>query len=233
VLLDDNFATIVVAVREGRRIYDNIRKFVRYSLTGNTGEIWLIFLAPFLGLPIPLLPIHILWVNLVTDSLPGIALAAEPAEADIMRRPPRPPQESLFAGMLTHILGMGLLMAVLCLLLYAEAFSSGRSHAQTMVFTALTLSQIFYALAIRSESQSLFGLGVRSNLPMLGTVLLTLLLQMLIVYVPVLNVVFKTKPLSALDLMLCVATAGVVFGVAEMEKFVRSRRARVLVGSAV
>ncbi len=228
VLLDDNFATIVVAVREGRRIYDNIRKFVRYSLTGNTGEIWLIFLAPFFGLPIPLLPIHILWVNLVTDSLPGIALAAEPAEADIMSRPPRPPQESLFAGMLTHILGMGLLMAVLCLLLYAEAFSSGRSHAQTMVFTALTLSQIFYALAIRSESQSLFRLGVRSNLPMLGTVLLTLSLQMLIVYVPVLNMVFKTKPLSALDLMLCIATAGVVFGVAEMEKFVRSRRARAL-----
>ncbi|NBV85852.1 MAG: cation-translocating P-type ATPase [Verrucomicrobia bacterium] len=224
VLLDDNFATIVVAVREGRRIYDNIRKFVRYSLTGNTGEIWLIFLAPFFGLPIPLLPIHILWVNLVTDSLPGIALAAEPAEADIMGRPPRPPQESLFAGMLVHIVGIGLLMALLCLLLYAGAFHSGRSHAQTMVFTALTLSQVIYALAIRSENQSVCRLGLRSNLPLLGTVLLTLLLQMLVVYVPALNVVFRTQPLSALDLMLCVATAALVFGVVEIEKLVRSQK---------
>lgn len=97
VLLDDNFAIIVAAVREGRRIYDNIRKFVRYAMTGNSGEIWTIFLAPLLLLPIPLLPIHILWVNLVTDGLPGLALAAEPAERGIMQRPPRAPRESLFA----------------------------------------------------------------------------------------------------------------------------------------
>ena len=221
VLLDDNFATIVVAVREGRRIYDNIRKFVRYSLTGNTGEIWLIFLAPFLGLPIPLLPIHILWVNLVTDSLPGLALAAEKAEGDIMRRPPRPPQESLFEGMTWHILGMGLLMAGACLLLYGGAFPSGRVHAQTMVFTALTLSQLAYALAIRSERESLFRLGLFSNLPLLGAVCLSAALQILVVYVPALNSIFKTEPLSLVDLSLCLATAALVFAVAELEKFVR------------
>ena len=116
VLLDDNFATIVGAVREGRRIFDNIRKFIRYALTGNSGEIWVLFLAPLLGMPIPLLPIHILWVNLVTDGLPGLALAAEPAERGVMRRPPRPPGESVFThGLWQHALWVGLLIGALCL----------------------------------------------------------------------------------------------------------------------
>ncbi len=120
VLLDDNFATIVAAVREGRRIFDNIRKFIRYAMTGNSGEIWTIFLAPFLGLPIPLLPIHILWINLVTDGLPGLALAVEPEERGIMQRPPRPPGESIFAhGMWQHIVWVGLLMGALSLLTQA------------------------------------------------------------------------------------------------------------------
>src|SRR5665811_2295645 len=128
VLLDDNFATIVKAVREGRRIYDNVRKFVRYAMTGNSGEIWTIFLAPLLLLPIPLLPIHILWVNLVTDGLPGLALAAEPAERGIMQRPPRAPTESLFAnGMWQHILGVGLLLGGLCLRSQSWALSTGHA----------------------------------------------------------------------------------------------------------
>jgi magnesium-transporting ATPase (P-type) len=129
ILLDDNFATIVRAVREGRRIYDNIRRFVRYAVTTNSGEIWTMFLAPLCGLPIPLLPIQILWINLVTDGLPGLALTAEPEESNIMRRPPRPPQESIFArGLGVHVLWVGPLMAALVLGTQAWSLASASSH---------------------------------------------------------------------------------------------------------
>jgi Ca2+-transporting ATPase len=219
VLLDDNFATIVAAVREGRRIYDNIRKFVRYAMTGNSGEIWTIFLAPMLGLAIPLLPIHILWVNLVTDGLPGLALAAEPAERGIMRRPPRPPQENLFAqGMWQHILWVGLLIGGLCLSVQAWATTTGHAHWQTMVFTVLTLSQMAHVLAIRSETESLWRLGLGSNRPLLGAVLLTFALQMATIYVPALNPVFKTEALSLVELLICLGASAVVFLAVEMEK---------------
>jgi Ca2+-transporting ATPase len=224
VLLDDNFATIVKAVREGRRIYDNIRKFVRYAMTGNSGEIWTIALAPLLMLPIPLLPIHILWVNLVTDGLPGLALAAEPAERGIMQRPPRPPTESIFAhGMWQHILGVGLLLGGLCLGIQAWALSTGHAHWQTMVFTVLTLGQMAHVLAIRSETQALWRLGLLSNRPLLGAVLLTFVLQMATIYVPFLNPIFKTQALSLPELALCLAAASVVWLVVEIEKLWRRK----------
>ena len=166
VLLDDNFATIVEAVREGRRIYDNIRKFIRYVMTGNSGEIWTIFLAPFLGLPIPLLPIQILWINLVTDGLPGLALAAEPAERGVMHRPPRPPKESVFAhGMWQHMVWVGLLIGGVSLFAQAWALADGNAHWQTMVFTVLTLSQLAHVMAIRSERESLFRQGITVEPP--------------------------------------------------------------------
>lgn len=219
VLLDDNFATIVKAVREGRRIYENIRKFVRYAMTGNSAEIWTIALAPLLLLPIPLLPIHILWVNLVTDGLPGLALAAEPAERGTMQRPPRAPAESLFAnGMWQHILGVGLLLGGLCLGIQAWALSTGHAHWQTMVFTVLTLGQMAHVMAIRSETVPLWRLGLGSNRPLLGAVLLTFALQMATIYVPWLNPIFKTEPLSLSELALCLGAASVVWVVVEMEK---------------
>lgn len=225
VLLDDNFATIVKAVREGRRIYDNIRKFVRYAMTGNSAEIWTIALAPLLMLPIPLLPIHILWVNLVTDGLPGLALAAEPTEPGIMQRPPRAPSESLFAhGMWQHILGVGLLLGGLCLGLQAWALSTGHTHWQTMVFTVLTLGQMAHVMAIRSESESLWRLGLFTNRPLLGAVLLTFVLQMATIYVPFLNPIFKTQPLNLMELVLCLVAASVVWIVVEIEKTWRRSR---------
>ena len=225
VLLDDNFATIVAAVKEGRRIYDNIRKFVRYAMTGNSGEIWTIFLAPLLFLPIPLQPIHILWVNLVTDGLPGLALAAEPAERGVMQRPPRPPKESLFAhGLWQHILGMGLLIGGLCLAVQAWALHTGHAHWQTMVFTVLTLAQMAHVLAIRSESEPLWRQGLGSNRPLLGAVLLTLVLQLGTIYIPALNPIFKTQPLSWDELAICFGAALIVYAAAEAEKAWRWRR---------
>ncbi|CAH1070316.1 calcium-translocating P-type ATPase, PMCA-type [Candidatus Nitrotoga sp. 1052] len=224
VLLDDNFATIVHAVREGRRIFDNIRKFIKYTMTSNAGEIWTIFLAPFLGLPIPLLPIHILWINLVTDGLPGLALTAEPAERGIMRRPPRPLQESIFAhGMWQHMIWVGLLMGGLCLLTQAWALHSGSAHWQTMVFTVLTLSQMGHVLAIRTEKESLFSVGVFSNPLLVFAVLLTFALQMATIYVPALNPIFKTQALSMGELGLCLALSSVVFFAVEIEKWLVRR----------
>ncbi|MBW8457075.1 MAG: cation-translocating P-type ATPase [Thiobacillus sp.] len=223
-LLDDNFATIVHAVREGRRIFDNIRKFVKYTMTSNSGEIWTIFLAPFLGLPIPLLPIHILWINLVTDGLPGLALANEHAERNLMQRPPRPPKESIFAhGMWQHILWVGLLMGGVSLLTQAWAIHVASAHWQSMVFTVLTLSQLGHVLAIRSERESLFSQGVLSNRLLIGALGLTFALQMAVLYVPWLNPIFKTEPLSLGELALCLALSSVVFFGVEIEKWLVRR----------
>lgn len=222
ILLDDNFATIVSAVREGRRIYDNIRKFIRFALSGNSGEIGTLFLAPFLGLPTPLLPIHILWVNLVTDGLPGLALAVEPAEKDIMKRPPRAPTESVFAnGLWQHTLWVGLLTTGLTLGTMAWAFYSGHSHWQSMAFTVLTFTQMAHIMAIRSEKESLFRIGLLGNLPLFGAVSLTLVLQLATLYVPAFNQVFKTQPLSVFELTICAVVSSFVFFAVEIEKWIR------------
>ncbi len=224
VLLDDNFATIVGAIAEGRRIFDNIRKFIRYILTGNGAEIWTILLAPFFGLPIPLLPIQILWINLVTDSLPGIALAAEPAEGNVMRRPPRPAGESIFShGMGWHILWVGLAIGAITLLAQTVSIHFGHGHAQTMVLTVLSLSQMGHILAIRSERESLLRRGLFTNKPLLGAVLLTLVLQLAVIYLPSLNAIFGTSPLSTLELATCLAFSSLTFFIVEIEKWLARR----------
>jgi len=224
ILLDDNFASIVNAVREGRKIFDNIRKFIKYLLTTNSGEIWTLFLAPVLGLPIPLLPIQILWINLVTDGLPALALSVEPPEGNVMNRPPRHPKESIFAGGLgIHAIVIGLLMAALVLCIQVWSIRTGNEHWQTMVFTMLCITQLGHVLAIRSERESLFRIGLFSNRYLLGAVLLTFLLQMATVYLPVLNSVFKTTPLTLQELLLTLAVSSVVFFAVEIEKFFRRR----------
>ena len=224
VLLDDNFATIVSAVRGGRRIYDNIRRFIKYVLTTNLAEVLLIFLAPFLGMPLPLLPLHILWVNLVTDGLPGLALTAEPAEAGIMQRKPRPPGETMFAmGMWQHVLWVGALMSALILGLQAWSIGAGNAQWQTMVFTALTFTQLGHVLAIRSNRESLFSIGLTSNMPLLGTVIVTVLLHLALLYLPSLNRIFNTAPLTAAELGICAACAAIVMIAVEIEKWLVRR----------
>jgi Ca2+-transporting ATPase len=219
VLMDDDFATIVAAVREGRRIFDNIRKFIKYTMTSNSGEIWTLLLAPFLGLPIPLLPIHILWINLVTDGLPGLAFSAERAEAGIMRRPPRPPHERIFAGgMWQHMLGIGLLIGGLSILSQAWALGQGSTSWQTLVFSVLTFCQLAHALASRSESEPIRSIGPFSNPYLLGAVALTVGLQLAVIYLPTFQSVFKTQPLTASELLLCMALPLVVFAVVATEK---------------
>jgi len=226
ILLDDNFATIIKAVREGRRIYDNITKFIKYIMTGNAAEIWSIFLAPLVGLPIPLLPVHILWVNLVTDGLPALALAAEPAEKGIMSHPPRNPKESIFAnGLGRHIIWVGILVGLLTVGTQWYEINSGADHWQTIVFTVLCLSQLWHVMAVRSHKESLFSQGLLGNKTLLGAVLLTIALQMAVVYVPFLNDFFHTQPLTLEELAVAFSVSSITFWAVELEKtFKRNKK---------
>lgn len=226
ILLDDNFSTIIKAVREGRRIYDNILKFIKYLMTTNSSELWTLLLGPVIGLPIALLPIHILWINLVSDGLPAISLSFEHAEKNIMNRPPRPPQESVFAGGRgIHMMWVGMLMAGIALGAQGYAIRHGL-HWQTIVFNVLCLSQLAHVMAIRSENQSLFSIGIFSNKPLIGSVLLSLLLQFGITYTPFLQPIFKTESLTLNEFLGVGAASSLVFFAVEIEKALFRRRRR-------
>jgi Ca2+-transporting ATPase len=231
ILADDNFATIVAAVEEGRIVYDNIRKFVAYLLTTNAAEVLVLFACIALGLPLPLLPIHILWINLVTDGLPALALGFEPAEPDIMRRRPRQRGESLFAGGLGwRILLLGLLMGAACVFLFwmylpapaAPDAAEQLASARTMVFVTLSLLQLFHVMAIRS-SAPLHRVGVWSNYRLTVAVVLGTVLQLAVVYVPLLQPYFKTRALSLHDLAISVAVSSLSIIVIEVWKAVKQR----------
>lgn len=226
VLVDDNFATIVHAVEEGRRIYDNIRRFVRFVLATHSGQIWLFPFALLLGLPIPLLPVQILWINIVTDGLPSIALGVEPVEPTAMRRPPRPPGESILAGGLwQHAVWVGLLMAVVGIALQWGAMAADWPW-QTMLFTAFALLQLVNAVSVRSERESLFAIGFRSNPWLALAVGVAAAIQIAIVYVPLLQGVFETEALTPLQLAVVLAVSTTVFWAVEVEKWLRRRRER-------
>ncbi len=232
VLQDDNFATIVAAIEEGRTIYDNLRKFVKYSIAGNIGKVSVMLLAPFLGKPLPLLPLQLLWLNLLTDGLLGLGLGLEPPEKDIMRRPPVAPKEGIFSqGLGRHVVWVGGLIGLLALGVgYVYWRMNPNGVWQTMVFTTLAFSQLAQALASRSGRESLFRAGIASNKAGMALAVCMFLLQMAVVYLPFLQDFFKTKPLSPADLVISLALSAMVLVAIELEKWLLRRKTASLPG---
>ncbi len=228
ILLDDNFATIVAATEEGRVVYDNIRRFIKYILGSNIGEVLVIAAAPLIGLGgVPLSPLQILWMNLVTDGLPALALAMEPAEPNVMQRPPYSPRESIFSrGLGWYMLRIGVIFAILTIVLMVWAYhhaqdSSHPNSWKTMVFTTLCLAQMGHALAVRSDTQLTFQLNPFSNPYVLGAVTLTTILQLLLIYVPPFQAFFGTEALSFNELAICFGFSLLMFVWIEVEKIFR------------
>lgn len=223
ILLDDNFATIVKAVKEGRRIYSNLKRFILYVLSCNLGEILVVLFTPFFGLPIPLLPIHILWINLITDGLPGVALSAEPAAGDIMHQPPRPVNESFFSGgMLYRILTSGFVMGAGAIGLQYIASRMGYTTAQqqAMVFSMLCFSQLGNAFLLKRFDRSIFSGGLHRNTFLSLTIVLLLLLQVAVVSIPCAQSVLKTTSLPLDGWAYTAAAALVVLCLLEVSKLV-------------
>jgi P-type Ca2+ transporter type 2C len=230
VLLDDNFATIVSAIEEGRVVYTNIRRFIRYILGSNIGEVITIAAAPLLGLGgVPLSPLQILWMNLVTDGLPALALAVEPGRPIVMRQPPKDPKESIFArGLGSYMIRVGIILAVVTIAMMAWAYHYTKANTaggtldperwKTMVFTTLCLAQMGHALAIRSNSKLTIELNPFSNPFVLGSVTITSLLQLLLIYVEPLRNFFNTHLLSVEELLVCIGCSAIVFVWIEAEK---------------
>ena len=233
ILLDDNFATIVAATEEGRVVYTNIRRFIKYILGSNIGEVITIAAAPLMGFTVPLAPLQILWMNLVTDGLPALALAVEPAEPNVMKRPPIDPRENIFArGMGSYMIRVGIILAVITisLMVWAHGYTNAnftfdgivyeKERWETMVFTTLCLAQMGHAIAIRSNTQLTIELDPRTNLYVWGSVIMTTVLQMVLIYVEPFRVFFGTKLLRPEELAVCFGFSALMFVWIELEKLV-------------
>ena len=208
ILADDNFATIVKAVEEGRGIYDNIRKFVRLLLSTNLDEILLIAGTTLLRLPLPMLPIQILWVNVVSDGLPALALSFDPYEKDIMERKPRSPKEGIFHGMLLFILAAAMvdfLMEMLLFIYWRNTNFVSLARIRTMIFTSTVLFELFFVFNCRSEKRSVFRINIFQNKKLVLAVALSLMLQLAVIYLPFFQPLFKTVPLNARDWLIILA----------------------------
>lgn len=227
VLADDNFATIVKAIGEGRAIYGNIKKYLAYLLSCNVGEILIMLVANLMGLPLPMTAIQLLWINLVTDGLPAIALGVDPAEPDIMSRPPRHPKESVFTLPVRFLIfGVAFLMTLGIVPVFATGLSrEGLVKAQTMAFTMMTLFEMWNAFNCRSERKSIFEIGFFSNRWLVLAVGSSILLQVAVIYIPFLQGIFGTVGLSLTDWLLITAISSSALVVVEIGKWVAARRA--------
>ncbi|MEH2233184.1 MAG: cation-translocating P-type ATPase [Nostoc sp.] len=228
VLLDDNFATIVSATKEGRVVYTNIRRFIKYILGSNIGEVLTIAAAPLIGLGgVPLTPLQILWMNLVTDGLPALALAVEPPEPDVMQRPPFSPRESIFArGLGSYMIRIGIIFAIISIALmwwayqhtHAAGYQGNPETWKTMVFTTLCIAQMGHAIAIRSNNRLTIEMNPFSNIFVLAAVVVTTILQLMLVYVPPLRDFFGTHYLNMQELGVCIGFSALMFVWIEAEK---------------
>jgi len=221
VLTDDNFATIVAAVEEGRGIYDNIKKYLAYLLSCNIGEILIMFVAVgLLALPLPLVAVQLLWVNLVTDGLPALALGVDPADPDIMERPPRDPKESVFNRPIKIlIIGVSAIILLGVLPLFYWTWKGGTLvKAQTMAFTTLVMFEMFNVFNCRSEKHSIFKVGPFSNRFLVVAVTTSILMLLMVIYIPFFDVLFDTVPLGLFDWVLVLAISSTVFFAVEIGK---------------
>ncbi len=234
VITDDHFATIVMAVEQGRIIYANILRFIHYLLSCNFAEILTVFIAIMIGWPLPLGPLQILWLNLITDIFPALALALEPSAPDMMKRPPRNPQEPLLSWGLVIVIGwQGILLAGVTLLAFGLAIQkygtdeSGVRHADTVAFMTLALAQVFHAFNARSQRRSAFDQRLFTNGWLWAAVGVCLLLQLAAIYIPLLSRILETNPLSMYDwgLILVCALAPIV--VIEIGKLLNKQWERI------
>jgi Ca2+-transporting ATPase len=225
VITDDNFASIVSAVEEGRGIYDNIKKFIHYLLSCNVGEILVMFISSLIGFPAPLLPIQILWVNLVTDGLPALALGVDPVDKNIMNRLPRKSDEPIITkenGFL--MLWQGAFIAFCSLLAFSLVLfieKEGIGRARTAAFIVLSCAQLFHSFNCRNNRVSIFKLGFLTNKKLILATLISFGLQMTVVYQPFLQTIFKTEPLGAFDCGLVILIASFPLWAMEIFKLIR------------
>jgi Ca2+-transporting ATPase len=197
VLADDNFASIVAAVEEGRAIFDNIRKYLTFLLSANTGELLIMLSAGLLGYPLPLVPVQILFVNLATDGLPALALGIDPPMQDLMHRPPRDPKLSIFAGLKGWIAGIAVLLSLAMMGLFAYSLMSGSlAEARSLVFASIILFELTFVFSCRSQSQTILSLGLTSNKYLVAAVLSQLMLLLLILYTPSIASLFEVSPIA-------------------------------------
>ena len=225
VITDDNFASIVAAVEEGRGIYDNIKKFIHYLLSCNAGEILVMLVSTLMGLPVPLLPVQILWVNLITDGLPALALGVDPVNPDVMRRPPRSPDEKVVTRKRAVLmLVQGVFIAACSLLAFCFVLEKeGLGRARTAAFVVLSCTQLFHAFNCRSMSESIFKLGIFTNKKLVAAALISFFLQMVVVYIPFLQVIFKTQALGVFDWLLVVMISSLPLWAMEIAKLINKK----------